>query len=91
MPQRIEQDASRFKQIVRGRIKAHLRKFMQQGELIGRKGKDLVSIPIPQIDLPHFVHDPNQQPGVAHVTPYLPNLGICLPQSRVTVAITAAQ
>jgi uncharacterized sporulation protein YeaH/YhbH (DUF444 family) len=64
MPQRIEQDASRFKQIVRGRIKAHLRKFMQQGELIGRKGKDLVSIPIPQIDLPHFVHDPNQQPGV---------------------------
>ena len=36
MPQRIDQDTNRFKQIVRGRIKGHLRKFMQQGELIGR-------------------------------------------------------
>ncbi len=64
MPQRIDQDTNRFKQIVRGRIKGHLRKFMQQGELIGRRGKNLVSIPIPQIDLPHFQFDPNQRPGV---------------------------
>jgi uncharacterized protein len=64
MPQRIEQDSNRFKQIVRGRIKSHLRKFMQRGELIGRRGRNLVSIPIPQIDLPHFQLDPNQRPGV---------------------------
>jgi hypothetical protein len=64
MAQRIDQDASRFKQIVRGRIKAHLRKFMQHGELLGRKGKDLVSIPIPQIELPRFMLDPNQRGGV---------------------------
>jgi sporulation protein YhbH len=50
----IEQDASRFRQIVRGKIKHNLRKYMSNGELIGRKGKDLVSIPIPQIELPHF-------------------------------------
>ena len=50
----IEQDASRFRQIVRGQVRQNLRKYMSNGELIGRQGKDLVSIPIPQIELPHF-------------------------------------
>ncbi len=62
---KIDSDHSRFKQIIRGRIKKELRKFMSQGELIGRQGKELVSIPIPQIDIPHFVHDPQQKGGVA--------------------------
>ena len=61
---RIEQDHNRFKQIVRGKIKKNLRKYITRGELIGRQGKDLVSIPLPQIDLPHFVHDPKQAGGV---------------------------
>jgi uncharacterized protein len=51
---KIEQDASRFKQIVRGKIKQNLRKYISNGEMIGRKGKDLVSIPVPQIELPTF-------------------------------------
>ncbi len=50
----IEQDASRFRQIVRGQIKRNLRKYMSNSELIGRRGKDLVSIPVPEIELPHF-------------------------------------
>ncbi len=50
----IEQDARRFKQIVRGQIKRNLRKYIANRELIGRRGKDLVSIPVPQIELPHF-------------------------------------
>jgi len=50
----IEQDASRFRQIVRGQIKRNLRKYMSNGELIGRQGKELVSIPVPEIELPHF-------------------------------------
>jgi uncharacterized sporulation protein YeaH/YhbH (DUF444 family) len=50
----IEQDATRFRQIVRGQVKQQLRKFISNGELIGRQGKDLVSIPVPQIDLPSF-------------------------------------
>jgi hypothetical protein len=50
----IEQDASRYRQIVRGKIKQNLRKYISNGELIGRQGKDLVSIPLPQIELPHF-------------------------------------
>ena len=52
--QKIETDHSRFRQIVRGRIKENLKKYMSKGELIGKKGKDLVSIPIPQIDIPRF-------------------------------------
>ncbi|HKZ71288.1 MAG TPA: DUF444 family protein [Anaerolineales bacterium] len=59
----IEQDASRFRQIVRGQVRQNLRKYMSNGELIGRQGKDLVSIPIPQIELPHFRYG-NGQGGV---------------------------
>ena len=61
---RIEQDHNRFKQIVRGKVKKNLRKYITRGELIGRKGKDLISIPLPQIDLPRFVFEPRQQGGV---------------------------
>src|SRR3954463_6437504 len=57
---KIERDHSRFRQLVRGKIKKELRKYMTQGELIGKKGKDLVSIPLPQIDLPHFRFGKNQ-------------------------------
>lgn len=50
----IDQDARRFRQIVRGKVKQNLRKYMSNREMIGARGKDYVSIPIPQIDLPHF-------------------------------------
>ena len=56
MAQKIDQDVARFREIVRGRVKKELRKFISSGELIGKKGKDLISIPIPIIDIPHFVH-----------------------------------
>ncbi len=55
MPQRIDQDTNRFKQIVRGRIKGHLRKFMQQGELIGRRGKNLGYCEVCATDVLNFV------------------------------------
>jgi len=61
---RIDTDHTRFRQIVRGRIRKELRRFMTQGELIGRQGKDLVSIPLPRIDIPHFVFSPKQKTGV---------------------------
>ena len=44
---KIEQDHNRFRQIVRGKVKQDLRKYISHEELIGRKGKDLISIPIP--------------------------------------------
>jgi hypothetical protein len=37
----IEQDTQRFRQIVRGQVKQNLRKFMSNGELIGRLGREL--------------------------------------------------
>src|SRR5215470_15464502 len=63
MSLKIDQDHSRFRNIVRGRIRQNLRKYISQGELIGRKGKDLVSIPIPQIDIPRFRFSDRQQGG----------------------------
>jgi sporulation protein YhbH len=63
MSLKIDQDHSRFRGIVRGRIRQNLRKYISQGELIGRKGKDLVSIPIPQIDIPRFRFSDRQQGG----------------------------
>jgi uncharacterized protein len=61
---KIDQDHGRFRQIVRGRIRQNLRKYISQGELIGRKGKDVVSIPIPQIDIPRFRFGDKQRGGV---------------------------
>src|SRR5271169_4979646 len=63
MSLKIDQDHSRFRAIVRGKIRQNLRKYISQGELVGRKGKDLVSIPIPQIDIPRFVFGDKQRGG----------------------------
>ncbi len=64
MPKRIDNDRARFREIVRGRIRGNLRKYVTQGEMLGRKGKDLVSIPLPQIDVPHFRFGRNGSGGV---------------------------
>ncbi|MBY0370662.1 DUF444 family protein [bacterium] len=60
----IKRDHLRFKQIVKGKIKQNLKKYITQGELIGRQGKDYVSIPINQIDLPRFQFGQKQGGGV---------------------------
>ncbi len=49
---------------MRGRIRENLRKYITHGELIGRHGKDRVSIPIPHIDIPRFRFDDQQKGGV---------------------------
>ncbi len=60
----IERDVTRFRQIVRGKIRDNLRKYITHGEMIGRQGGDLVSIPIPQLDVPHFRYGRNGNGGV---------------------------
>ena len=60
----IERDVARYKKIVRGQIRKDLGKHITNGELIGKKGRDLVSIPIPQINLPKFRHYRNSSGGV---------------------------
>ena len=64
MSLKIDQDHSRFRSIVRGRIRQNLRKYISQGELLGKQGKDVVSIPVPQIDIPRFRFADKQQGGV---------------------------
>ncbi|MCZ6795383.1 MAG: DUF444 family protein [Planctomycetota bacterium] len=64
MVHRIDPDANRFRQIVRGRIRENLRKYITQGELIGKQGKNVVSIPMPQINLPRFRYGKEQIGGV---------------------------
>src|SRR5271169_6713722 len=54
MGQKIERDHQRFRKLVRGKVKSDLSKYISRGEMIGKKGKDLVSIPLPQINIPQF-------------------------------------
>ena len=54
MGQKIERDHQRFRKLVRGKVKSNLSKYISRGEMIGKKGKDLVSIPLPQIEIPQF-------------------------------------
>ena len=64
MTSRIQNDHARFKDIVRGRIKKNLKQYIKQGELIGKQGKDTITIPVPSIDLPRFKFGSQQQGGV---------------------------
>jgi uncharacterized protein len=61
---RIKQDHSRFRQIVRGKIRRNLKQYISHGELIGKQGKDKVSIPLPQIELPRFRFNSKDGGGV---------------------------
>jgi sporulation protein YhbH len=60
----IKRDHSRFRSIVKGKIKQDLKKYVTNGEMIGRKGKDMVTIPVPQIEIPRFRFGDKEQGGV---------------------------
>ncbi|HEV8114146.1 MAG TPA: DUF444 family protein, partial [Planctomycetota bacterium] len=58
---RIETDRARFREIVRGRLRRDLRKYLSTTELLGRRGERFVSIPVPQIELPRFHFGDNKK------------------------------
>ncbi len=64
MPLKMESDLNRFRKIVRGKIKKELHRFISNGDLIGRQGKKLVTIPLPRIDIPRFQFGDKNQGGV---------------------------
>jgi uncharacterized sporulation protein YeaH/YhbH (DUF444 family) len=64
MPIRMEADLNRFRKIVRGKIKGELRKFISNGDLIGRQGGKQITIPLPRIELPRFQYGSGEQGGV---------------------------
>jgi uncharacterized sporulation protein YeaH/YhbH (DUF444 family) len=56
---RIDQDLGRFREIVKGKVRRELRKYMSSGELIGKQGDKLVSIPLPRIGIPRLRYGDN--------------------------------
>ena len=64
MAMKIDRDTNRFREIVRGKIRQNLKKYVTNGEMIGRKGLYLVSIPVPSLDVPHFRYGKNGSGGV---------------------------
>jgi len=63
MTRSIDRNLKRFIEIVRGRIRKDLRKYINHGEMLGRKGRETVSIPVPNIDIPHFRHGKKNSGG----------------------------
>ncbi len=63
MALRVDQDHGRFKQIVRGAIRKNLRQYITQGEMIGKQGDEVVSIPLPQIEIPRLRFGDKDQGG----------------------------
>ena len=56
----IDRDLGRFKDIVSGRVRKDLRKYMSSGELVGKQGKKTVSIPLHQIGIPRLRYGKNE-------------------------------
>lgn len=59
MVNKIEQDHQRFRQIVRGKIRKDLRRFISRGDFIGKEGDRYVAIPVHDIDIPTFRYGDN--------------------------------
>jgi hypothetical protein len=60
----IESDVERFRQIVKGRVRRDLKKYISSGEMIARQGETLVSVPLPEIAIPRLRYGPNPQGGI---------------------------
>jgi uncharacterized sporulation protein YeaH/YhbH (DUF444 family) len=60
----IKEDQNRFRDIVKGKIKEDFKKYVSQGEMIGKRENEFVKIPLPQIDIPTFRYGPKQEGGV---------------------------
>jgi uncharacterized sporulation protein YeaH/YhbH (DUF444 family) len=50
----IDNDYHRFKKIVDGKLRENLKRFVQKGERIVKKGRDSFVVPMPNIDIPRF-------------------------------------
>lgn len=56
----IREDQNRFKSIIKGRVREDFKKYVTNGELIGKREAEFVKIPIPRIDIPTFRYGPKQ-------------------------------
>jgi len=57
LPRRIEEDWKDFRDVVGGKIRKALKKFIKSGQIVRNRGKNgKISITIPKIDIPHIVY-----------------------------------
>jgi uncharacterized sporulation protein YeaH/YhbH (DUF444 family) len=57
VPRRITEDHNQFRDVVSGKIRKGLKKFIKSGQIVRNRGKNgKVSITIPKIDIPHIVY-----------------------------------
>lgn len=62
MGKRITEDWNMFRNVVGGTTRKELKKYINSGRILRRRGKNgKISIPIPRIDLPHFVYGPSDE------------------------------
>lgn len=62
MPRRIEEDHKDFIDVVSGRLRKALKKFIKSGKIVRNRGKrGKISISIPKIDIPHITFGDNGQ------------------------------
>jgi sporulation protein YhbH len=59
----IKRDHSRFRKIVKGRVRDNLKKYVSQGQQIIPKGNDKFTIPMPSIEIPRFRFGDKSQGG----------------------------
>ena len=60
----IKRDHSRFRKIIKGKIRDNLRRYVSQGEMPIPKGDGQFKVPMPHIDTPRFKFGEKQQGGV---------------------------
>ncbi len=56
----IREDQNRFKNMIRGKVREDFKRYVTNGELIGRREDEFVKIPLPRIDIPSFRYGPKQ-------------------------------
>ena len=57
----IREDQNRFKSIIKGKVREDFKRYVTNGELIGKREDEFVKIPIPRIEIPTFRYGPKQE------------------------------
>jgi uncharacterized sporulation protein YeaH/YhbH (DUF444 family) len=60
----IKRDHARFRKIIKGKVRDNLRRYVSSGDMVIPKGKNRYSIPMPQIETPHFKFGDKSQGGI---------------------------
>jgi uncharacterized sporulation protein YeaH/YhbH (DUF444 family) len=60
----IKRDHSRFRKIVKGKIRDNLKKYVSNGEMPVAKGNGTFKVPMPQIEIPKFKFGEKQEGGL---------------------------